>query len=264
MELLEQLRVVQFGWRDAVEIIVVAYALYRLLLLFHGTRAAQMLVGLLVLVAGYAAAWALELTTITYLLEIVFKYGGFALLIVFQPELRAALAHLGQARVTHLFRRLEEEEIVDEISDAVDRLSRSSTGAIIVVERDMPLGDYVETGTELNAKVSGDLLATIFTPYSPLHDGAVIIRGDTIIGASCILPLSQAPVEDRSLGTRHRAALGVSEETDALVVVVSEETGTISLANGARLTRNLTAPQLKDVLAGRLPRTTTEQAVAAA
>ena len=264
MELLEQVRLLNFGWRDVVEIVIVAFLLYRLLLLFHGTRAAQMVAGLVVLSVGYGVAWALRLTTITYLLEIVFKYGGFALLIVFQPELRAALAHLGQARVTHLFRRLEEEEVVDEISDAVERLSRSSTGAIIVVERDMPLGDYVQTGTELNAKVSGDLLATIFTPYSPLHDGAVIIRGDSIIGASCILPLSQAPIEDRSLGTRHRAALGVAEETDALVVVVSEETGTISLASGGRLMRNLTGPHLRDILSGRVPRNTAEQSVAAA
>ena len=149
------------------------------------------------------------------------------------------------------------------MTDAVERLSRSSTGAIIVVERDVPLGDYVETGTPLNAKVSGDLLATIFTPYSPLHDGAVIIRGDSIIGASCILPLSQAPIEDRSLGTRHRAALGLSEETDALVLVVSEETGIISLATGARLVRNLTPAQLRDTLTGRLPRGA-EQAIVAA
>ena len=264
MELLQQVRLLSFGWRDAVEIGVVAFVLYRLLLLFRGTRAVQILSGIAVLCVGYGVSWALRLTTITYLLEIVFKYGGFALLIVFQPELRAALAHLGQARVTHLFRRLEEEEVVDEVTDAVERLSRSSTGAIIVVERDVPLGDYVETGTPLNAKVSGDLLATIFTPYSPLHDGAVIIRGDSIIGASCILPLSQAPIEDRSLGTRHRAALGLTEESDALVIVVSEETGTISLASGARLVRNLSAAQLRDTLSGRIARTTTDQAIVAA
>jgi diadenylate cyclase len=263
MELLEQVRLLSFGWRDAIEIGLVAFVLYRLLLLMRGTRGVQMLGGILVLCAGYGFAWALKLTTITYLLEIVFKYGGFVLLIVFQPELRAALAHLGQARVTNIFRRLEEEEVVEEITDAVERLSRSSTGAIIVVERDVALGDYLETGSAVNAKVSGDLLTTIFTPYSPLHDGAVIIRGDTIIGASCILPLSQAPVGDRSLGTRHRAALGVAEETDALAIVVSEETGTISIASGAQLLRNLTPAQLRDMLGGRLPRSTTEQSTAA-
>ncbi len=261
MELFGQIGALRVGWRDVVEVVLVAYVLYRLLLLIRGTRAVQILSGIVVLCAGYGVAWAVGLTTITYVLEVVFKYGGFALLILFQPELRAALAQLGQARVPTLFRRLEEGEVVDEITDAVERLSRSSTGAIIVVERDVPLGDYVETGTQLNAKVSGDLLTTIFTPYSPLHDGAVIIRDDAMIGAGCILPLSQAPIEDRSLGTRHRAALGLAEETDALVVVVSEETGTISLANGARLTRNLTPQQLRDLLSGRPPRVTTEQPV---
>src|SRR5688500_18499067 len=181
MELLAQLRLLQFGWRDVAEIGLVAFVLYRLLLLFRGTRAVQIVAGIAVLCLGYGAAWALKLTTITYVLEIVFKYGAFALLIVFQPELRASLAHLGQARVTHLFRRLEEEEVVDDVTVAVDRLARSSTGAIIVVERDVPLVDYGETGTQFNAQVSGDLLATIFTPYSPLHDGAVIIRADSII-----------------------------------------------------------------------------------
>ncbi len=258
MDLLEYLRLFRPGWRDAVEVALVAWVLYRLLLLIRGTRAIQILLGILVLGAAYVAAWVLRLTTITFLLELVFTYGAFVVLIVFQPELRAALAHLGQSRVTRLFRSLEAGEVVDELTDAVERLSRSSTGAIIVVERDVPLGEYVETGTELNAKVSGDLLATIFTPYSPLHDGAVVVRGDTIVGAGCILPLSQARVEDRSLGTRHRAALGLSEETDALVVVVSEETGTISLATQGRLMRGLTPGQLRDVLAGRTPRATAE------
>jgi diadenylate cyclase len=261
MDLLEHLRLLHFGWRDAVEIAVVAFVLYRLLLLLHGTRAVQMLLGIVVLCVAYAAAWVLKLTTITSLLELIFRYGPFVVLIVFQPELRAALAHLGQSRVTRLFRRLEEGEVVDEILDAVERLARSSTGAIIVVERDVPLGDYVQTGTELSAKVSGDLLATIFTPYSPLHDGAVVVRGDTIVGAGCILPLSQAPVEDRSLGTRHRAALGLTEETDALVIVVSEETGAISLAGGGRLLRGLSPNGLRDALSGRTPRATAELAI---
>ncbi len=258
MELLEHLRLVRPGWRDLVEVALVAFVVYRLLLLLRGTRAIQILLGFAVLGAAYGVALALKLTMITWLLALAFKFGPFVVLVVFQPELRAALAHLGQHRVTRLFRSLEAGEVVDEISDAVERLARSSTGAIIVVEREVPLGDYVETGTELNAKVSGDLLATIFTPYSPLHDGAVVIRGDAIVGAGCILPLSQARVEDRSLGTRHRAALGLSEETDALVIVVSEETGTISLASQGRLMRGLTPGQLRDVLAGRAPRATAE------
>jgi diadenylate cyclase len=151
-----------------------------------------------------------------------------------------------------------ETEVADAISDALERLSRSGIGAIIAVERESPLGEYVQSGTELNAKVSSDLLATIFTPYSPLHDGAVIIRGDTIIGAGCILPLSQAPIADRSLGTRHRAAIGLSEESDAYVFVVSEETASISMACDGRLTRSITPAQARDQLAGRRPRLSSE------
>jgi diadenylate cyclase len=220
-----------------------------------------MLTGVVVLVLAFAIAWMLRLSMITYLLGLVFTYGAFAALIVFQPELRAALAHLGQSPVTRLFRRLEESEVAEEVADAVDRLSRSGIGAIIAIERDVPLGDYVASGTPMQAKVSADLLQTIFTPYSPLHDGAVIIRGDTIIGAGCILPLSQAAISDRSLGTRHRAALGLSEETDALVVVVSEETSIVSVAVHGRLMRNLSAPQLRDLLAGRAPRATPDHPI---
>lgn len=247
-----------FGWRDALEIVVVAVVIYRVLLLIHGTRAVQMLLGILVLVLTYALAVLLKLTMITYLLGIVFTYGAFAALVVFQPELRAGLARLGQSRVTRFFRSMETSQIAEEISGAVERLSRSGIGCIIAVEREVALGDYVASGVEMQAKVSADLLATIFTPYSPLHDGAVLIRGDSIIGAGCILPLSQQALLDRSLGTRHRAALGLSEETDARVFVVSEETSTISMAHEGKLYRNLTAPQVRDLIAGRPARSTTE------
>src|SRR5919204_4685630 len=220
-----------------------------------------MLAGIIVLVLAYSLAWVLKLTMITYLLGLVFTFGWLAALIVFQPELRAALAHLGQSPMTRLFRRMAESEVTDEIADAVERLSRSGIGAIIVVEREMPLGEYAASGSEMQAKVSADLLTTIFTPYSPLHDGAVIIRGDTIVGAGCILPLTQSPMTDRTLGTRHRAAVGLSEETDALVIVVSEETAQISVSQGGRLIRGLTAPQVRDLVAGRVPQSTAEHPV---
>ena len=261
MTILDHLRLLQLGWRDALEIAIVAYVIYRILLLIHGTRAVQMLVGIIVLVAIYLSAFLFKLTMITYLLGIAFRYGAFAALVVFQPELRAALARLGQSPVTRLFRQLTTGEVAEEVADAVERLSRSGIGAIIAIEREVALGDYVQSGSEMTAKVSADLLATIFTPYSPLHDGAVIIRGDTIIGAGCILPLSQAALADRSLGTRHRAALGLSEETDAAVIVVSEETSTISVARDGRLLRNLTAPQVRDLVAGRRPRSTAEHPI---
>jgi diadenylate cyclase len=255
---LDDLHLLRFGWRDALEILVVAAVLYRVLLRVQGTRALHLLLGAAGLCLAYVAAWLLRLPALTYLLGATLKYGGFVALVVFQPELRAALAQLGPSRGARLFRTLEAGEVVDEVADAVERLSRSSTGAIVVVEREQSLDEYVESGTELNAKVSGDLLATIFTPYSPLHDGAVIIRGDTIVGAGCILPLSQQRVDDRSLGTRHRAALGLTEEKDAVVVVVSEETGAITLASAGRLLRNVPAGQLRDVLGGRAARATAE------
>jgi diadenylate cyclase len=252
---LDQFRLLNFGVRDAVEILIVAFVLYRALLLIQGTRAVQMLVGIVVLVMVYAIAWVAKLTVITYLLGLIFTYGVFAALIIFQPELRSGLAHLGQSRVTRFFLRMEASEVAEEISDAVERLSRSGIGALIAIEREIPLGEYVASGSAMQAKVSADLLTTIFTPYSPLHDGAVIIRGDTIIGAGAILPLSQSTITDRSLGTRHRAALGLSEETDATVIVVSEETSTISVATAGNLDRNLSGQQVRELLSGKRSRT---------
>lgn len=248
-------------WRDLVEIAVVAVLFYRALLLIRGTRALQMLGGVGVLAAAYAVAWLLDFHMITSLLGVGFTYGAFALLVVFQPELRAALAHLGPSRIARPAVQLASGEVVDEVVEAVERLSRSGVGAILVLEREVPLDDFLESGTRLDATVSADLLATIFTPYSPLHDGAVIIRGDTIVGASCILPLSASVTLDRSLGTRHRAALGLTEDTDAQVVVISEERASISLAAGGQLRRDLTPLQVRDLLAGREPRATAEYAV---
>jgi len=239
------------GWRDLLEILIVAYVLYALLRFLVGTRALQIVFGLLVLAVIYLAAFLLKLSMITYLLGVVFTYGVFAVLVVFQPELRQALARLGQSRVFRVFGGGPGPGVAEEIAEAVERLSRSATGAIIVVEREVRLDEYLDTGSPMRATVSADLLATIFSPYSPLHDGAVLVRGDEIVGAGCILPLTQNPVSDRSLGTRHRAALGLSEETDALVFVVSEETANVSLASRGTLQRGLTAEQVSAALAGR-------------
>jgi len=248
----EHLRLLHPGWRDLLEIVLVSYVTYRVLLLFQRTRAVRILLGLAVLVAGYAAAYVLKLGMITYLLGLMFQYGAIALLIVFHPELRAALAHLGRTR--RFFTELGDEAVADEVAKACERLSGLGIGGIIAIERQVRLDGFLGTGTELQARVSADLLVTIFTPYSPMHDGAVLIRGDTIIGAGCILPLSQTPLLDRALGTRHRAALGLTEETDALVVAVSEETGTISLAAHEQLWRNLTPAELKQRLIHPLDR----------
>jgi len=234
----EHFRLLHPGWRDILEIALVSFLLYRVLLLFQRTRAVRILLGLVVLVTTYLFAYVLKLGMITYLLGLVFQYGAIALLIVFHPELRNALARLGRGR--RFFPQLGNNAIADELTRAAERLSHLGIGGIIAVERQVRLEEYALTGSELQARISADLLATIFTPYSPLHDGAVLVRGDTIVAAGCILPLSQAAVVDRSLGTRHRAALGLAEETDALVIVVSEETSAISLAAQSRLWRNLT------------------------
>ena len=241
------------GWRDLLEICIVAYVLYALLRFLVGTRALQIVFGLLVLAVIYLLAFLLKLSMITYLLGVVFTYGVFAVLVVFQPELRQALARLGQSRVFRVFGGGPGPGVAEEIAQAVERLSRSATGAIIVVEREVRLDEYLDTGTAMRATVSADLLATIFSPYSPLHDGAVLVWGDEIVGAGCILPLTQNPVSDRSLVTRHRAALGLSEETDALVFVISEETANVSLATRGTLQRGLTPDQVSALLAGRAP-----------
>lgn len=237
--------------RDIVEILIVAYVIYRLLLLLAGTRALHILLGLLSLVLVYFGAVLLKLDMISTLLGIVFTYGAFAAVVVFQPELRQALARLGRTRAIQLLTSTDQSAVGDQIAEAVSRLSRNGTGAIIAVEGEVSLNGYAETGTEMEANVSADLLATVFTPYSPLHDGAVIIRGNEIVAAGCVLPLTQFPVSDKTLGTRHRAALGLSEETDAVVVVVSEETSKISIAIRGLLRRGVTADQVRQVVAGR-------------
>jgi diadenylate cyclase len=247
---LEQLRFLIPSWYDVLEILIVAFVLYRLLLFLAGTRALQILVGITALVLIYFGALVLKMNVITTLLGVVFTYGAFAAIVVFQPELRHALARLGRSRVLSFLASTSKHVVADEVADAVGRLARNGTGAIIAVERDVSLDQYLESGTPMRATISADLLATVFTPYSPLHDGAVLVRGDQIIGAGCVLPLTQFPVRDRSLGTRHRAAIGLSEETDAAVIVVSEETSRISLAVRGRLHRGLTPDQVRAHLSG--------------
>ena len=238
------------GLLDLVQIIIVAIALYYVLRLLARTRAIQMLAGFLVLALVYFAARFLNLVLIRLILETLFQYGAIAAIIVFHPELRNALARLGQSRVLRLFNRLESSEVVEELVETVTRLARSRVGAIIAVERAMGLEEYAEGHVRLTAKVNADLLLSVFAPYGPLHDGAVLIKGDSVIAAGVVLPLTQYPVADKTLGTRHRAALGLSEETDALVLVVSEETSQISIAHRGRLERNVTAERVREALGG--------------
>jgi diadenylate cyclase len=247
---LEQLPVPVPHWRDLIEIVLVAMVLYRVLRLLVGTRALQIVFGLLVLGAIYVAALMLRLTMIPFVLGLAFTYTPFAALVVFQPELRQALARLGQTRVFRWFAVSGSPAAAAEIADALERLSQARIGAIVAVEQVARLDDYVESGKPLQATVTAELLASIFSPYSPLHDGAVVVRADQIVAAGCILPLTQRVGLDRSLGTRHRAAIGLSEETDALVFVVSEETATVSVARRGRLERSLSPERIRTLLGG--------------
>ncbi|MDT8341504.1 MAG: diadenylate cyclase CdaA [Longimicrobiales bacterium] len=250
---LDELLLLRPGWRDLLQILLVAGGIYRILILVQRTRAMQMLLGLLLVATIYLGAVVLRLDLIRYLLAQLFQYGAIAALVVFQPELRSALARLGQSRMLRVFTRLRESEVVDEIVAAVEQLSRSGIGAIIALEQGVGLDEYAQTGRRVEARVSAEMLTTIFTPNSPLHDGAVLVSGDQIRCAGAILPLTQYPVPDRSLGTRHRAALGLSEETDAVVIVVSEETSRVSVARAGRLERDVKQDRLREILEGVVP-----------
>ena len=246
----EQLQFLRPGWTDFFEILIVAFLLYRVLLVIQRTRAMQIVLGVVLLAFTYGVARLLDLILVRTLLEAAFQYGAIAILVVFQPELRAALARLGQSRMLRPFQHIEGSRVTEEIVEATARLARARHGAIIAIEREVGLGEYAETGSIVEAPVSAEMLVTIFTPYSPLHDGAVLISGDRIHSAGAILPLTQSPVSDRSLGTRHRAALGLSEETDAIVIVVSEETSQVAVAIAGALERGVNPERLRAIVSG--------------
>jgi diadenylate cyclase len=247
----DQLQFLNPGWGDLIEILIVAVLFYRVLLLLQKTRAMQMLMGAFLLVGVYFLTRILDFSLIPFLLENVFRYGAIAALVVFQPELRSALARLGQSRFVRFLQNMEESHVVDELVEAVTELARLKRGAIIAIQGEVGLEEYAETGSSVDAPLSAEMLKTIFTPYTPLHDGAVIVNGGRIQTAGAILPLTQLPVRDKSLGTRHRAALGLSEETDATVIVVSEETSRISVARGGRIEVGVDEARIREILAVR-------------
>ena len=222
-----------FRLRDAVDILVVALVLYRVFVLFKETRAVQMLLGLAGLMVASFLSRYFELFSTSWLLDNFWSFWVLALIVLFQPELRRALAQLGQSRLLQgmtMVAREERSHLMDDVVKAADALAAKRIGALVVLERTTGLRNYAELGVPLDALVSADLLVSLFLPYSPLHDGAVFIRGDRVAAAGCFLPLSRNTQLGRTMGTRHRAALGLAEETDAVVLVVSEETGRISLA----------------------------------
>ena len=235
----------------AIDIALLSILIYRLLLLIRGTRAVQMFVGLLTIILLSITADWLDLGGLKWLISNLKTVWVVAFLILFQPELRRGLAQIGQSR---FFARLvtgTRFAVLGEIVKAVEAMAEQRIGGLIVLERTMGLRNYVETGTRLDAAVSAEILLTIFTPHTTLHDGATIIHSDRVVAAGCILPLSQNPRLSQAIGTRHRAALGLAEETDAVIVVVSEETGAISIASDGRLIRRLDAGTLRSELSQR-------------
>ncbi|MGH9528419.1 MAG: diadenylate cyclase CdaA [Terriglobales bacterium] len=236
-----------------IDILLVALVIYEFLALIQGTRAALMLVG--VAAVGFAFYFSRlgELTTLNWLISTLLPYGVFALIVVFAPELRQALTRMGR-RLTLSRVQTSEADAYDDIVLAANLFSQNQTGALIVIEREIGLRTYIESGVPLDAHISYDLLATIFRPSAPLHDGAIIVQKDRVAAAACFLPLSMNPVLSTQLGTRHRAGIGVTEETDAIAVIVSEETGSISLAVGGNIERDLSVEELRERLAGLLRR----------
>jgi diadenylate cyclase len=231
-----------------LDILIVAFVLERLFTLITGTRAAQMLVGLLIVVIVVMVAPWLRMDALAYLLEQLRSILLILLVILFQPELRRMLLVLGKNPLLGFFFKPEPSRVIDEVAQGVQQLAELGYGGLIVLTQQTQLTAVIESGVPLDAAVSGDLLATIFTPRSPLHDQAVVIRGERVVAARCTLPLAEE-VEDQRLGTRHRAALGLSQESDAVIVVVSEESRTISLAIGGGLLRGLHGQELRMRLA---------------
>ncbi len=239
---------------DIVDITIVAVIIYQAFRLVRETRAGQLVKGIMILVIMLQLSSWLGLNTMQYILENTMQLGFFALLILFQPELRRGLERVGRGtagRIFSFFNTREEtlENNIDEIVRAVDNLSKNKVGALICMERITRLGDVTKTGTIINSAISAELLVNIFVPNTPLHDGAVIVGSNKILAAGCFLPLTHNSDLSKELGTRHRAAIGLSENSDAVVIVVSEETGKISLALNGGLTRNLTVDTLKKALA---------------
>ncbi len=233
---------------DLIDIAIVAFVVYQLLLILRGRRAMQMLVSLfIIVVVGFIARW-LQFDALNWLMSGLKGLWAVVFVILFQQEIRRVLAQLGQSRFLRPLAKVEESEVIDAVVSAAQSMSQKKIGALIVLERTARLTTYYQTGVALNAPVVSSLLVSVFTPLTPLHDGAVIINGNQIVAARCTLPLSQNPYFVHTLGTRHRAAVGLTEETDAVVVVVSEETGEISLALAGQISRGLPATALREKL----------------
>jgi diadenylate cyclase len=236
-------------WWDVLDVLIVALLIYEFLKLIKGTRAVQMAVGTLLIIFLFYVSQLAPLQTVNWLIRNLLVYVAFAAIVIFQSDIRRALAHLGQAPFfRYFYRQQSANETIEEIVVAATMLSAQKTGAIIAIEREIGLRNYIESGIPIDATLTYDLLVTVFQPKSPLHDGAVVLQEDRVAAAACFLPLTVNPRISRELGTRHRAAIGLTEESDAAAIVVSEQTGQIALALDGNIQRGLTPDELRERL----------------
>ncbi|GEN57777.1 cyclic di-AMP synthase CdaA [Halolactibacillus alkaliphilus] len=241
--------------RFTVDIALVWYVFYKLIMLLRGTKAIQLLKGIFVVFIIYLISYFLNLQTVQVMIEQIIVWGPLAVIILFQPELRRALEQIGRGSFFSRNRRSEEEifrESLDAIIKSVNYMAKRRIGALITIEKETNMGDFIQTGIPINGQLTHQLLTNIFVPNTPLHDGAVIMKGNQIIAAACYLPLSESPFISKELGTRHRAAMGISEVSDAITIIVSEETGHVSLAKNGELYRSVDEKRLIDLLSKEL------------
>ncbi|OIO38222.1 MAG: TIGR00159 family protein [Candidatus Omnitrophica bacterium CG1_02_49_10] len=233
-------------WKPILEIVILWFAFYRLSLFIKGTTAFNVILGVFAVIFMFYITSLLNLHTINWILTKLSAISVVAFLVIFQPELRRGLTRLGQAPLWGLFKR--EEVIIDEIVNACFTMSDKRLGGIVAIKREIGFKAYIESGVKLDSQLSADLIVSLFTPPAPLHDGAIVVEGDRIIAAACLFPLTQNPYLSKSLGTRHRAAIGLTEETDAVCIIISEETGKVSIAIRGRLTKNMNSDALRKLL----------------
>ncbi|KRM57260.1 diadenylate cyclase CdaA [Ligilactobacillus animalis] len=259
-----------FSWQHLVsllDVLVVWYVIYMLMMLLRGTKAVQLFRGIVVIILIKLASWYIGLETVSWIMDQVINWGIIAIIVIFQPEIRRGLEHLGRGSLFANYNKKENEaeiKLVDALDQAIQYMSKRRIGALITVQMNTGLDDYIETGIPLDADVSGALLINIFIPNTPLHDGAVIIKDNRIAVAAAYLPLSESNLIPKELGTRHRAAVGISEVTDALTIVVSEETGGVTITKNNELIRDLTQQDYRKLLYNELVPTQEEKTNAVA
>jgi diadenylate cyclase len=240
----------QLRWQDVLDVGIIAFVVYRLIHMIRGTRAMQMIIGLVVVLFAYVSSQMLGLFTLNWVLDNFLGSILLVIIVVFQSDIRRALTQVGTAPLFGGADRIERGQVLEEITKAVVALASKRIGGLIVLEREVGLNEYIEVGTHLDARVSRELLESVFIPHSPLHDGALVIQKGRATAARCFLPLSVDPNLSKALGTRHRAAIGLTEETDAVAIVISEEQGKISLVAGGKVDQDLDGPRLRSSLQG--------------